>query len=80
MKTCVRQLSQMVLAAWYLPVSALAAAPSVVKTDPAHLLLLDRRVVERVENAELRVAVPEKHSQNPLFVPDKPWENATNNF
>ena len=57
-----------------------AGVPETVSPNPAHLLLLDRRVVERVENAQLRVAVPEKHPKNPLFVPDKPWENATNNF
>jgi hypothetical protein len=80
MKTCSRQFTVVLLAALSLPALALRAAPSAVKPDPAHLLLLDRRVVARVENAQLQVAVPEKHSGNPLFVPDKPWENATNNF
>jgi hypothetical protein len=60
--------------------SARAAAPHTSVSDPAHLLLLDRRVVERVENAKLLVGKPLKHPENPLLVPDKPWENATNNF
>lgn len=57
-----------------------AGAPVSVEPDPTRLLLLDRRVVERVQNAKLQITVPEKHPRNPLFVPDKPWENATNNF
>ena len=80
MKTCLRRFVAVVLCAALLQGVARAGAPSVVKSDPEHLLLLDRRVVDRVENAELRVTVPEKHPRNPLFVPDKPWENATNNF
>ena len=56
-----------------------AAPPQTASPDPAHLLFLDRRVVDSVDNAKLRVATPLKHPQNPLFVPDKPWENATNN-
>jgi hypothetical protein len=60
--------------------AAVAAAPTTLGSDPAHLLFLDRRLVERVENARLQIGTPEKHSKNPLFVSDKPWENATNNF
>ena len=55
------------------------AAPHTCVSDPAHLLILDRRVVERVEHAKLHVGTPLKHAKNPLLVPDKPWENATNN-
>jgi hypothetical protein len=62
------------------PPGARAAAPQTSVSDKAHLLLLDRRVVERVENAKLLVGTPLKHPENPLLVPDKPWENATNNF
>jgi hypothetical protein len=68
------------VAALLLPAAAAGETPHTVKPDAAHLLLLDRRVVERAENAKIQVAVPEKHGGNPLFVADKPWENATNNF
>ena len=61
------------------PPKAWTAAPKTSVSDPAHLMLLDRRVVERVENAKLHVGTPLKHPKNPLLVPDKPWENATNN-
>ena len=37
-------------------------------------LLLDQRIVERVENATLRVCKAEKDTGNPLFKEDKPWE------
>ncbi len=69
-----------VIAALCFPAAAPGQAPRTVKPDAAHLLLLDRRVVERGENVLLQVAVPEKHAENPLFLADKPWENATNNF
>jgi hypothetical protein len=37
-------------------------------------LLLDRRLVARVENATLRVCQAEKDVRNPLFGEDQPWE------
>lgn len=43
-------------------------------------LVLDSRIVERVENARLAQGVVEKDSHNPLFAADKPWENALNNL
>jgi len=37
-------------------------------------LLLDSRVIESVENAELTVGTVQKDKNNPLFKEDKPWE------
>ena len=37
-------------------------------------LLLDDRVVERVDNVRLRVGTVTKHPANPLFKEDRPWE------
>lgn len=56
-------------------VSATSAA-----AQPQKHLLLDSRVIERVENAKLALGMPVKHPGNPLFQADKPWENALNNL
>ena len=37
-------------------------------------LLLDQRIIDRVENATLRVCRAEKDTANPLLKEDKPWE------
>jgi hypothetical protein len=78
-KRCISS-SAALIAAILLTGAAQGDTPRTLKQDAAHLLLLDRRVVDRTENVKLEVAVPEKHAGNPLFVADKPWENATNNF
>ncbi|MBL9116631.1 MAG: hypothetical protein JNJ83_16610 [Verrucomicrobiaceae bacterium] len=44
------------------------------------LLVLDSRVIESVENAQLRPGTVIKHDGNPLFQADKPWENSLNNL
>jgi len=51
-----------------------------VTTQPQKHLLLDSRLIERVENAALVLGTPEKHAGNPLFQADKPWENSMNNL
>ena len=43
-------------------------------------LLLDARIVEGVENAELALGTVEKHGQNPLFGEDRPWEKRFDNL
>lgn len=43
-------------------------------------LLLDPRVVEHRENAELRMGTAVKESRNPLFGEDKPWEVSIDNL
>ncbi len=43
-------------------------------------LLLDARVVEGVENAELVLGPVKKHRANPLFGEDKPWEQRFDNL
>ena len=42
-------------------------------------LLLDSRVVADVQNAELTLGTAKKHSGNPLFGEDKPWEKRFDN-
>jgi len=37
-------------------------------------VVLDRRLIERTENVRLAVGKVEKHSANPLFGEDQPWE------
>ena len=43
-------------------------------------LLLDSRIVEGVQNAELTLGTVKKHSANPLFGEDKPWEKRFDNL
>jgi hypothetical protein len=43
-------------------------------------LLLDSRIVENVVNAELSPGVVSKHSANPLFEEDNPWERRFDNL
>lgn len=43
-------------------------------------LLLDTRIVEHAQNAELTLGVVRKHSGNPLFGEDKPWEMRFDNL
>jgi hypothetical protein len=40
----------------------------------ASYLVLDDRVVDRVEHAHLTVGIVTKHPANPLFAEDRPWE------
>lgn len=55
-----------------------AAQPSL--QDSRKHLLLDSRVVQRVEGAELVLGAPKKHPANPLMKADQPWENSLNNL
>jgi hypothetical protein len=43
-------------------------------------LLLDSRVTERAEDVRLRIGAPVKHSANPLFREDRPWEPRFDNL
>ena len=43
-------------------------------------LLLDSRVIEDVQNAELVLGAVEKHEANPLFEEDQPWEMRFDNL
>ena len=43
-------------------------------------LLLDSRIVSTTTNMDLTVGSVEKHSANPLFVEDQPWEQRFDNF
>jgi hypothetical protein len=45
-----------------------------------HFLLLDDRVIEKVENAKLFVGTIQKHDANPLFIEDNPWEMRFDNL
>ena len=46
---------------------------------PAVELLLDSRIIEDLDNAELRVGQVAKHPSNPLFGEDQPWEDRLDN-
>ena len=43
-------------------------------------LLLDSRIVEDVQNADLSLGVVQKHKGNPLFGEDRPWEKRFDNL
>jgi len=43
-------------------------------------LLLDNRIIDTAVNAKLTVGTVEKHSRNPLFGEDKPWEQRFDNL
>ena len=43
-------------------------------------LLLDSRIVEDAQNAELSLGVVQKHKDNPLFGEDRPWEKRFDNL
>ena len=53
---------------------AAADAPSRSAAPRTRFLLLDSRIIERTQNAELTVGVVRKDQNNPLFKEDKPWE------
>jgi hypothetical protein len=48
--------------------------------DQGRYLLLDGRMIERVENADLRLGTMEKHPANPLFGEEHPWEARFDNL
>jgi len=48
--------------------------PSGDKEERSRFLLLDSRLISTKENAMLVVGTVIKHSENPLFAEDKPWE------
>lgn len=52
--------------------TATAAGDSDTERD--RYLLLDARIIDKVENAHLTVGVVQKDENNPLFGEDKPWE------
>ena len=43
-------------------------------------LLLDSRIIEKVDNAKLSVGKVTKHPDNPLLMEDKPWEKRFDNL
>jgi hypothetical protein len=43
-------------------------------------LLLDQRIVRSAINAKLKIGTIQKHSANPLFSEDKPWEKRFDNL
>ncbi len=43
-------------------------------------LLLDSRIIDNAENAKLTIGKVQKHSGNPLFEEDKPWEKRFDNL
>lgn len=57
-----------------------AAEPSLLKADLRKHLAFDPRVIHTAQNAKLVLGAPVKAKENPLFIADKPWENALNNL
>ena len=51
-----------------------ADAPAQTPATRTRFLLLDSRIIESTQNAELTVGVVRKDKNNPLFKEDKPWE------
>jgi len=47
---------------------------------PEKILLLDDRIIEKLENVKLTLGKIEKHDSNPLFVEDKVWEKRFDNL
>ncbi len=43
-------------------------------------LLLDARIIDSIDNAQLVIGTNKKHSANPLFEEDKPWERRFDNL
>ena len=51
-----------------------ADAPAQTPAKRPRFLLLDSRIIEKTENAQLTVGTVQKDRNNPLFKEDKPWE------
>ncbi len=60
--------------------NVLSSCRAEVESKRTHFLLLDSRIVEKVENAKLVVGTAKKHEANPLFGEDKPWEKRFDNL
>jgi hypothetical protein len=58
------------------PAAALGDAKSTKRTK---FLVLDSRVVAGTQNTKLTLGKVEKHTANPLFGEDKPWEKRYDN-
>jgi hypothetical protein len=56
--------------------------PGSSSTIPArpHYLLLDNRLIERLDNARLALGTVAKQARNPLFREDRPWEPRFDNL
>lgn len=55
------------------------SAMNAAEADDSKLLLLDSRLIEQVRGARLTVGQVEKHSGDPLFSADRPWEQRLDN-
>ena len=54
--------------------------PSTDAKEQRRHLLLDTRIVEAVQNADLVLGSVAKHAENPLFEEDNPWERRFDNL
>ena len=57
-----------------------AEPPRLVRPDSLKHLVLDTRVIRSAEGARLALGPVVKEPRNPLFIAEKPWENALNNL
>ena len=62
-----------VVIAWVVAMPSFVGAAS-ADTERDRCLLLDSRIIGKVENAHLTVGVVHKDENNPLFKEDEPWE------
>jgi len=56
------------------------SSPSATGSEHRRHLLLDARIVEDAQNAELTLGAVKKYGGNPLFGEDKPWEKRFDNL
>ncbi len=59
---------------------ALCNCAAMSAQERSRYLLLDSRIVEKTENAELTLGKVQKYKGNPLFEEDKPWEKRFDNL
>jgi hypothetical protein len=69
-------LSQSTKTIFAIPIYTMTLGPTM---NERHLLL-DSRIVENVENTELKLGAVNKHNVNPLFEEDNPWERRFDNL
>ena len=76
----VRRRVRMAVAVAVLVMGGTAAGAGGKEPLRERFLLLDSRIVEKTENAQLVVGTVRKHKANPLFGEDKPWEKRFDNL
>lgn len=72
-------MAMLIVALW--SVQAIGAASNdKTASQRKRYLLLDARIIDKTENAQLVLGKVQKHAANPLFAEDKPWEQRFDNL